>query len=79
MSNAQQSVLQAPSQVLGSVQGLRKELAELASEVEGIQKQQLEAMSMVESQLKTLCGQFDELSGVVGQVEQQPQQGEEAS
>lgn len=71
LSEAQQSSTQAPSCVVGSVQGLRKELAELASEVEEIKKQQQEAMSMVEGQLKTLCSQFDELSGVVGQQQQQ--------
>lgn len=58
------------------MQGLREELAQVASEVEEIKKQQKEAMSMVEAQLKTLCSQFDELSEVVGQQNQQ--QGEAA-
>lgn len=62
--------------MVGSVQGLREELAQVASEVEEIKKQQKEAMSMVEAQLKTLCSQFDELSEVVGQQNQQ--QGEAA-
>lgn len=62
--------------MVGSVQGLREELAQVASEVEEIKKQQKEAMSMVETQLKTLCSQFDELSEAVGQQKQQ--QGEAA-
>lgn len=70
------AVFQAPCRVVGSVQGLREELAQVASEVEEIKKQQKEAMSMVETQLKTLCSQFDELSEVVGQQKQQ--QGEAA-
>ncbi|KAG0717039.1 hypothetical protein GWK47_055256 [Chionoecetes opilio] len=62
---------QVPSRVVGSVQGLRKDLEQLASEVEEIQKQQQEAMSTVGTQLKTLCSQFDDLSGIVGQHQQQ--------
>lgn len=69
-------LFQAPCRVVGSVRGLREELAQVASEVEEIKKQQQEAMSMVETQLKTLCSQFDELSEAVGQ--QQQQQGEAA-
>lgn len=70
-------VFQTPCRVVGSVQGLRKELAQLASEVEEIKRQQQEAMSMVETQLKTLCSQFDDLTEVVGQQKQQ-QRGEAA-
>ena len=59
--------------MVGSVPGLRKEFAELASEVEEIRKQQQEATSMVEAQLKTLCSQYDQLSAVVGQHQHQQQ------
>ena len=69
---------QTSSCVVDNVKGLRKELAELASEVQGIQKQQQEAMSMVEAQLGTLCSQFGELSGVVSQDQHHQSKGEAA-
>lgn len=66
-------VFQALGRVVGSIQGLKEELAQLASEVEEIKRQQKEAMSLVETELKTLCGKYDELSEEIGQQQQRGQ------
>lgn len=50
------------------MQNLRAELTQVSGEMQDLQKQQHEVMSSIQSQLNVLCGQFDELTNITGEV-----------
>lgn len=57
---------QVPTELISSVQSLRSELTQVSDEVLEIQKQQKMVMSTIQTQLSTLCSQFDDLSNITG-------------
>lgn len=51
---------------MSQVRALRKEKDQMRAEVEALVQQQNELMTSLQSQVATLCSQFDELSNTIG-------------
>ncbi|ROT68449.1 hypothetical protein C7M84_013411 [Penaeus vannamei] len=66
LAGSQAANTQVPTELISNVQSLRTELMQVSDEVLEIQKQQKMVMSTIQTQLSTLCSQFDDLSNITG-------------